>query len=62
MYLVTPLYEGGSLLQNIDNGLGIGEHLARLWFQQILLGMGYIHSKVGRRSVRTVCSISSLVR
>ncbi|CAM9452519.1 unnamed protein product [Laminaria digitata] len=45
LYLVTPLHGRGNLLQNIDNGLGIGEHLARRWFQQILLGIGHIHGK-----------------
>lgn len=49
LYLVTPLSGGGTLLQNI-NWLGIEEDLAKRWFQQILLGMGYIHGKVRRRS------------
>ena len=45
LYLVTPLYGRGTLLQNISC-LGIEEDLAKLWFQQILLGIGHIHGKV----------------
>lgn len=47
---MTPLYGGGTLLQSIDHVLGMDEVLARRWFRQILLGMGHIHGKVGRRS------------
>lgn len=44
--MVTPYFSGGDLLKSVVPQEGTGEAKARRWFRQILLGIGYIHSKV----------------
>lgn len=44
--MVTPFYGGGNLLSRVVPDVGMNEALARKWFRQVLLGLGFIHSKV----------------
>lgn len=45
LYVITPLCESGDLLKQVVGGYGLEERQMRLWFQQILLGLAYIHSR-----------------
>lgn len=53
LHIITPLCEGGNLLTHVVYGYGLEERIVRKWARQILLGLAYIHSKVGYGIYRT---------